>query len=86
MKFGQIYAHLLKKSQGQLGDHWFLDEVFIKINGRRHYLWRAPIKKACPMSGAQPMSEASALAEASVLGITIHWKSWFRRNATREQH
>jgi putative transposase len=41
MKFGQTYAHLLKKSQGQLGDQWFLDEVFIKINGRRHYLWRA---------------------------------------------
>ena len=41
MKFGQIYTHVLKKSQGQLGDQWFLDEVFIKINGRRHYLWRA---------------------------------------------
>jgi putative transposase len=32
---------LLKKSQGQLGDQWFLDKVFIKFNGRRHYLWRA---------------------------------------------
>ena len=40
MKFGQTYAHLLKKAQGQLGDQWFLDEVFIKINGRHHYLWR----------------------------------------------
>jgi len=23
------------------GDHWHLDEVFLKINGRLHYLWRA---------------------------------------------
>ena len=41
LKFGQTYAKLLKKSRGQLGDQWFLDEVFIKINGRHHYLWRA---------------------------------------------
>ena len=41
LRFGQTYAALLKKSQGQLGDQWFLDEVFIKINGRPHYLWRA---------------------------------------------
>ena len=24
-----------------MGDQWFLDEVFIKINGKQHYLWRA---------------------------------------------
>jgi len=23
------------------GDKWHLDEVFLKINGRLHYLWRA---------------------------------------------
>jgi putative transposase len=23
------------------GDKWFLDEVFLKINGMQHYLWRA---------------------------------------------
>ncbi len=40
-KFGQTFAKLLKKSWGQLGDQWFLDEVFIKIGSRRYYLWRA---------------------------------------------
>jgi len=24
-----------------LGDHWHLDEVFIRINGKQQYLWRA---------------------------------------------
>jgi putative transposase len=24
-----------------LGDIWYLDEVFVKIRGERHYLWRA---------------------------------------------
>ncbi len=40
-KFGQKYSHKIKKSRGPLGDTWYLDEVFIKINGVQHYLWRA---------------------------------------------
>jgi DDE domain len=31
----------LKQHQGRLGDSWHLDEVFIRINGQQHYLWRA---------------------------------------------
>ena len=27
--------------QPRPGDKWHLDEVFLTINGRRHYLWRA---------------------------------------------
>ena len=27
--------------RGRLGDVWHLDEVFVKIRGERHYLWRA---------------------------------------------
>ena len=40
-KFGPSYARALKKRRGRLGDNWFLDEVFIKISGELHYLWRA---------------------------------------------
>ena len=40
-KFGPSYARRLKKRQGRLGDTWFLDEVFVTINGQRQYLWRA---------------------------------------------
>ena len=29
------------KQRQQYGDQWFIDEVFIKINGKAHYLWRA---------------------------------------------
>ena len=35
------YARQLKRRQGRLGDTWFLDEVFVTINGQRQYLWRA---------------------------------------------
>ena len=40
-KFGLDYARRLKRREGRLGDHWHLDEVFIRINGRQRYLWRA---------------------------------------------
>ena len=41
LKFGPEYAGQLRKRQGRLGDTWFVDEIFITINGERHYLWRA---------------------------------------------
>jgi transposase-like protein len=41
LKFGQTYANDLRRRSPRPGDRWHLDEVFLKINGRLHYLWRA---------------------------------------------
>jgi len=40
-KFGPVYAGGLRRRQPRPGDKWHLDEVFLTINGRRHYRWRA---------------------------------------------
>jgi putative transposase len=40
-KFGQAYANGLRRRRPRPGDKWHLDEVFVKINGTIHYLWRA---------------------------------------------
>src|ERR1700674_4578920 len=40
-KFEQAYAKCLRIRRGRLGDRWHLDEVFLRINGRLQYLWRA---------------------------------------------
>jgi putative transposase len=40
-KFDQTYASGLRRRQPRSGDKWHLDEVFVKINGKTHYLWRA---------------------------------------------
>jgi putative transposase len=40
-KFGQRYCSQIRKSRRQLGDMWYLNEIFIKINGAVHYLWRS---------------------------------------------
>ena len=39
--FGPEYTRALKKRSGRLGDSWYLDEVFIKIQEELHYLGRA---------------------------------------------
>ena len=40
-RFGPDYARRLRSRRPRPGDRWHLDEVFVKINGKQHYLWRA---------------------------------------------
>jgi putative transposase len=40
-KFGADFAGRLRRRRSQPGDTWHLDEVFIRIRGALHYLWRA---------------------------------------------
>ena len=40
-RFGPEYAGRLRRRRGRLGDTWHLDEVFVTIQGRQQYLWRA---------------------------------------------
>jgi len=40
-KFGRAVANGLRRRRARPGDKWHLDEVFIKINGKTHYLWWA---------------------------------------------
>jgi putative transposase len=41
LKFGSELARKLRRRRPKPGDTWHLDEVFLKINGELHYLWRA---------------------------------------------
>ena len=41
IKFGPKYARRLKRKHRGYGDTFYIDEVFVKINGKQHYLWRA---------------------------------------------
>ena len=39
--FGPAYARTLRRRRGRRGDTWHLDELFVNIQGRQQYLWRA---------------------------------------------
>jgi putative transposase len=40
-KFGPRFARNLRRKHQGFGDTFFIDEVFLKIQGKQHYLWRA---------------------------------------------
>ena len=40
-KFGPKYARRLKRRHAGFGDTYYIDEVFVKIDGKQRYLWRA---------------------------------------------
>ncbi len=41
LKFGQDFANQIRRRLPATGDKWHLDEVAIKIAGKKHWLWRA---------------------------------------------
>jgi putative transposase len=41
IEFGALYARRLKRRHRGYGDTFYIDEVFVRINGKQHYLWRA---------------------------------------------
>ena len=40
-KFAERFAHAMRRRRPRPGDKWHMDEVFIRIQGVQHYLWRA---------------------------------------------
>jgi putative transposase len=40
-KFRHEFTKRLRRRHAGFGDTYFLDEVFVKIGGKQHYLWRA---------------------------------------------
>ena len=40
-QFGQSYANELRHRRPKTSDKWHMNEVYLKINGEKHYLWRA---------------------------------------------
>ena len=41
LTFGLEYARRLRSRRGRQGDMWYLDDVFVRIQGRQQFLWRA---------------------------------------------
>lgn len=62
-KFGLEYARRLRRREGRLGDTWHLDELFVRIGGRRQYLWRAVDQEGAVLDILlQPRRDARAAA------------------------
>ena len=44
-QFGQSYANELRRRRPKTRDKWHMNELYLKINGEKHYLWRAGDKQ-----------------------------------------
>ena len=68
-KFGPDYARRLKKKQGRLGDTWYLDELSVRINVRRQYLWRAVDQdgEVLDAAAASPRSACSRAVSSQIV-------------------
>ena len=78
-KFSPDYARRLKRRQGRLGDTWFLDEIFVTINGQRQYLWRAVDQDG----DGRHVSRASAESHNVTSPRCTSARSYARQFATR---
>ena len=75
LKFGQSFANQIRRRLPRAGDKWHLDEVAIKIAGKKHWLWRAvdqdgvvldvlvqSRRKACGQAPAAEAAEEAGMA------------------------
>jgi putative transposase len=60
LRFGRLFANTLKRRRPRPGDKWHLDEVFLRIRGKLHYLWRA-----VDQHGTVPCSTSWSRADAT---------------------
>ncbi|MBV9038026.1 MAG: IS6 family transposase, partial [Acidobacteriaceae bacterium] len=82
-KFGPYFAEeLRKRKQVPLGSKWSLDEVFLKINGVQHYLWRAVDQHGAVIDIlVQPKRDRFAAERFYSSAVAAHWSG-----ATRDHH
>jgi hypothetical protein len=83
LRFGADFARKLRRRRPKPGDTWHLDEVYLRINGVLHYLWRAVDQQEAVLA----LKEALAKAEETfphadippdVLTVSLHqWRSEF---------
>ena len=60
-KFGQTFAGRLRRRRPRPGDEWYFDEVFVRIQGVQHYLWRAVDREGVVLDIlVQPRRDAKA--------------------------
>ena len=80
-KFGNIFAKDLKKKSINCHSNWrwHIDEVFVKINGKTHYLWRAADHEGTVLE-CYVTKRRNKKAALKVLKKTYIWTWYAQRN------
>ncbi len=67
LKFGRLIAGNLRRGRPRPSSNWHLDEMVIKIRGRRHWLWRAVDNEGEVLSVlCEPVSKLADVARSGM--------------------
>src|SRR5215471_4825434 len=76
LRFGRIFANMLRQRRRQPGDKWYMDEVFIGIRGQPYYLLACgrPGRKCPRHPGPEPAQRdrGEAVLSQAAEGLAIH--------------
>ncbi|MFT4823334.1 MAG: putative transposase [Halioglobus sp.] len=100
IKFGAIYLCRLKRKHQSFGDTFYIDEVFVKINGKQHYLWRAVDQEGevvdvflqARRDGAAAkrffnrLLRSHGVAHRDLMPDVVHDNSWYASNRAEKSH
>jgi hypothetical protein len=77
----------LKRKHRGYGDTFFIDEVFVKINGKQHYLWRA-VDQDGEVVDVYPQARRDAATAKRFLGTHAAVSNLFNlgRHLVRAEH
>jgi hypothetical protein len=60
-----MFANTLKRQRPRPGDKWHLGEVFIRIRGELHHLWRVVDQKVLPQQMCRAVSASGSMRARS---------------------
>jgi putative transposase len=81
-KFGAGFARSLLHRRPQAGDKWHLDEVFLRIQGELHHLWRAVDQNGVVLDKLR----SHGAAKREVLPDVEHRQSRYLNNRAENSH
>jgi putative transposase len=85
IKFGAKYARRLKRGHRGYGDAFYIDEVFVKINGKQHYLWRA-VDQDGEVVDVFLQTKRDGAAHRELIPDSIHVNDRYANNRTEQSH
>ena len=71
LKFGRLFAHNLRRSRPKPTGRWHLDEMVVKIGGKRMFLWRAVDDEGEVLDMAEKPGAKGRVIDINLLYITL---------------
>ena len=87
IRFGQKYANRLKRRHTGYGDTFYIDEIFVKINVKQQFLWRAVDQESKePRQIVTDKLRSYGVAQRELIPETVHNTAQYANNRAEMSH